>query len=354
MLEKLRGSMKLISINALVLAILFVVLEGISSATILGYRLLSDRNPGLQSRTHVRYDEHLGWANEPNLDIDDMYGPGRRFVTNSQSFRNAEDFPKRVPEGKRRIICSGDSFTLGIGVSNEDTFCARLSGLDARLETANLGEAGYGLDQIYLKYRREGAKLDHDLHLFAFISDDIRRMGSKRYIHYPKPRLVLRDGELFNDNEPVPRRSPFAMFFALNRQIFQDLRTVELANGVWRRLGMSGEGAADRLDDDGALAVAVRIFEEVDRLNREKGSVPVFVFLRQGISEPPESDEWRSEISSALEERGLIYIDLVEEFGRLGSLELREMFDPEWTFHYTPAAHQRVADLVYQRIASSL
>jgi hypothetical protein len=39
-------------------------------------------------RLHTKYDSVLGWVNEKNVDIKDMYGPGIYLRTNSQGFRN--------------------------------------------------------------------------------------------------------------------------------------------------------------------------------------------------------------------------------------------------------------------------
>lgn len=354
MQENLRNWLKLIAINLAVMALIFVALEGLSSAALFGYNMIFDRSKELRSRSHVQYDALLGWVNKPNLRVKNMYGPNRDFVTNSQSFRNDVDFPVRVPPGKKRVICSGDSFTLGIGVDGKDTFCARLGALEPQLETVNLGEAGYGLDQIFLKYQRDGAKLDHDIHIFAFISDDIRRMRAKRFIYYPKPRLVLRNGELFNDNYPVPKRSSLAMFLSLNRQTIHDLRTVKLATRVRQHLSPPGARKNEQLSDEEAVAVAIRIFEKTAEINRAKGSVPIFVYLMEAAAEQPRADVWRSEIKKALRARHLIFIDGVEAFQKLDPSTRIALFDPNWTGHYTAEAHERVAELIDARLKTIL
>jgi len=81
-----------------------------------------------------------------------------------------------VPPGYLRVIGSGDSFTLGHGVANGQTWCARLEEIDPRFENVNMGQGGYGADQAYLSYRRDRRRLDRDTHIFAFISDDLHRL----------------------------------------------------------------------------------------------------------------------------------------------------------------------------------
>ena len=81
----------------------------------------------IAERRHTKYDPDLGWVNGPNIHIPNMYGPGVYLKTNSQGFRNNYDFDTAVPNGKYRIICSGDSFTLGYGVDNDHTWCQLLT-----------------------------------------------------------------------------------------------------------------------------------------------------------------------------------------------------------------------------------
>lgn len=104
------------------------------------------------------------------------------------------------------MICSGDSFTLGYGVRDDETWCHQLMQLDDRLETVNMGQGGYGFDQAYLWFRRDGVRLAHHVQVFAFISDDFRRMERVEFIGYAKPVLRVVGDSLRVDNVPVPRR----------------------------------------------------------------------------------------------------------------------------------------------------
>jgi hypothetical protein len=136
-----------------------------------------------------------------------MYGPRAYLRTNAQRFRNNADVARAVPSGRLRIICSGDSFTLGYGVSNDDAWCNRLAVLDHRIDAINMGQGGYGIDQAYLKYTRDASSIDHDVQILAFITEDFGRMRSATFLGYPKPVLVLDHGALAVRNVPVPVRS---------------------------------------------------------------------------------------------------------------------------------------------------
>jgi hypothetical protein len=118
--------------NLAAAAMLFLIIEGLfSTIAVVKEAFFEDL---IEERRHTQYDEEIGWINVPNLDIDDMYG-GKSFITNSMSFRNREEFGREIPAGRKRILCSGDSYTMGYGVGNEDTWCELLESIDPRFET---------------------------------------------------------------------------------------------------------------------------------------------------------------------------------------------------------------------------
>ena len=63
------------------------------------------------------------------------------------SFRNNKDFSFSVPSNKVRVICSGDSYTMGYDVGNDDVWCKLFEFIDNRIDRVNLGQGGYGVDQ---------------------------------------------------------------------------------------------------------------------------------------------------------------------------------------------------------------
>ncbi|MHC4830049.1 MAG: SGNH/GDSL hydrolase family protein, partial [Planctomycetota bacterium] len=78
------------------------------------------------------------------------------------------EFPREVPEGRTRIICLGDSWTFGTGVTDEETWPgqlqARLNEQGFDVETVNTGVSGYETHQESIVYRRDHAQnLEHDL-----------------------------------------------------------------------------------------------------------------------------------------------------------------------------------------------
>src|SRR5687768_1540014 len=138
-----------------------------------------------------------GWRHSTEaLSKTDLWGPGVHLRANAQGFRNQQEFTPSIPAGRRRFICSGDSYTQGSRVADHDTWCARLGSADSALETANLGVGGYGFDQAYFRYRTQGEALQYDLHLFAFITDDLYRMRKSWEWSWQKRAVQWTGGEL--------------------------------------------------------------------------------------------------------------------------------------------------------------
>ena len=120
----------------------------------------------------------------------------------SYQYEGRRETEEKVPPGKTRIVCSGDSFTLGYGVADTEAYPQQLESLDARLDVVNMGQGGYGVDQAYLWYERD-ATFEHDIQVFAFITADLRRMRSSQFFGYAKPLLKLEDGVLVPSNTPL-------------------------------------------------------------------------------------------------------------------------------------------------------
>lgn len=348
---------KLVLVNALVALTLFCLIEGFSSFVVTGRQMLGARPPA--ERAHTEYDEEVGWVNLPDVFIENMYGPGVFFTTNSQRYRNRRNFNQVVPEGKLRIVCSGDSFTLGYGVDDDHNWCQLLTRLDERLETVNLGQGGYGVDQAYLWYKRNEPRLDHNVHIFAFITDDFERMRSDTYKGYGRPRLKIRNDELVQANKPVPRRAYYVPWLTTARWLLRELRTVQLLYLVAQRFvpkaapAQMQTGTVSAQVQTGTAptqAVVARIFAELQRANQAKHSALVLVYLPTSY-DYMETDRhtaaWRSYVKAEAIRRGYLLIDLVDVLRSLPPLRVKELFGG---VHYSVEGNKYVADLLYREL----
>jgi hypothetical protein len=343
---------KIIVINVVVLAAIIALLEGGASLLFVANEVRN--TPARAEQSYSKYDETLGWVSQPNVNMPDLYGPGVFLRTNAQAFRSDHDIAPAVPAGKTRVICSGDSFTLGFGVDNDHTWCQRLTALDARLETVNLGQGGYGLDQAYLWYMRAGKSLDHQVHLVAFITDDFFRMRTDRFLGYGKPLLDVRNDSIVVTNRPVPKTPWITRFLAVKGHAIGNLNVVRLFYRVFRRDAGTEPGATTPSRNEGPGRIAVRIFEDLARVNREKKSQLVLVFL-PGPGDYRSNDAttaWRGFVKAEAERLGVPYVDVVEAIRKVPPTEVNDLFAPN--LHYSVKGNEFVATTLRRALESVL
>ncbi len=325
--------------------------EGIASVYMVVARMFEQGHEVIAERRHTVYDPLLGWCNEPGAVIEDMYGPGVGITINEQGFRGARNYSTEVPPGKLRIVCSGDSFTLGYGVDDDSTWSAVLEELDPRLETVNMGQGGYGTDQAFLWWRRDGTELDHDLHLFAFITGDISRSQDDHNYGYPKPVLRVVEGELVTENVPVPRFPYLIPYLAQNRRFLDDLALPRLG----RELG-GDDRFAHALSADELRASVLAMFDELARVHRERNSLCVAVHLpmkKAWFQE--ERGGWQELFAEELPKRGILYLDLLGELKKVERSRLRNLFIVEGSYpgaegHYTAAGNRWAARTIHRML----
>jgi hypothetical protein len=337
--------------------VVLVVVEGASSLLLLAKALWADAPGAVAERRHTQYDPDLGWVHTPGLRLPDFYGPGRTLTINAQGFRGEQDVARRVPPGKLRIICSGDSFTLGYGVGDGETWCAQLAARDPRFESVNMGQGGYGIGQAYLWYARDGSALEHHLHVFAFITADFARMLSERFQGYGKPVLRVRQGELVTENVPVPRIRYAMPWLLSRRKVLDELRSLQLLRSLKPK--QPGAASGPNGSHEELPQVASRIFAALQRLNAQKGSELVLVYLPMRAEHGGALDERLPRfVRKAARMRGIAYVDLIEELGRLPAQEARSLYIrpedsgfPGAEDHLNPRGNAWVAARLHARIA---
>lgn len=339
----------------LVFSVALVLLSwGVAEALAGGDLLAAARDLGVSrpaaERVHTRYDADLGWVNLPGISIPDMYGPGLSLTTNARGFRGA-DVSEAVPAGKRRVICSGDSFTLGYGVGDGATWPARLETLDAGLETVNMGQGGYGVDQSYLWYLRDGEKLAHDAHVHAFIFTDLERMRSADFLGYRKPVVSAGPSGIAAEKAPPPSGDYRMPWLTQKLVVLHRLRTVRALEALCRRYFLS-------VDDAPTRALAVRLFEDLDARAKARGARFAAVYLPTEMDlEPTRLDGLRAYLRAELARRGVVFIDLTPDFRALPSERLEKLYltgeDSPFVGadgHYSEAGNALVARLLLEKL----
>jgi hypothetical protein len=341
-------------IMSIITIALFMLVEGAISVAYSFY-VFFIRPTGFmeEEQVHAEYDAELGWVNKPNLVLPDLYGRGVGFRSNSQRFRANRDYPPEPPPGVTRVICSGDSFTMGHSVADDVNWCALLGRDVPGIETVNMGMAAYGLDQAYLWYRRDGAPLQHHLQVLAFITPDFDRVAYDNFGGYPKPYLQIVNGRLEAMNVPVPRMFDAVPRLRRRREALMNLSMVRHGRAALESLGISPGALPGRLyDDEQVKAVAARIFEELRGLNAAKQSRLVLVYLpRTGDRDDRASDPWRVFVQGEATRLGLPFIDLVEEFRKLPLDDGERFFAiPYQPSHYNVSGNAWVARQLRTRL----
>lgn len=355
--------------NIFIFGLLLIMIEGLASYGILVRDVMTTKF--LAERRHTKYDADLGWVNEPNVYIPDMYGPSVYLRTNAQGFRNNHDINTAVAQGKVRVVCSGDSFTLGYGVDNAHTWCELLSVLDPRLETVNMGQGGYGVDQAYLWYKRD-AKFEHQVQLLAFITDDFYRTLHDSFGVYAKPVLEVENGALAVKNVPVPRRDYYFPWITENIENLRSLRTVEFLNRVLRKFSVptaSPHQLTQREKDEQARMILGKIFEDLKRINKQRSSKLVLVYLPtiyelEGKSPQyqwTDPDEWTEFLEKESRSLEIPLINLFSEFRSLPDDEMVHLFIPSGELpysgaagHFNNAGNDLVAKVIHDKLIGNL
>lgn len=107
-------------------------------------------------------------ANKPNAHYFHATPDYRNeFRINSKGVRSNEEIPYEKPEGEKRIVFLGDSFTIGYDATLEQSFAAQFeSQLKARgipAKVINLGVSGHGTAEELITLKAEGLKYQPDL-----------------------------------------------------------------------------------------------------------------------------------------------------------------------------------------------
>jgi lysophospholipase L1-like esterase len=153
----------------------------------------------VDGNTYLRFDQHLGWAPAPSFV---RRSSGQVFRTNSIGMRAEREYPWDAPAGVSRIAAFGDSFTYCTEVTQTACWVPQLESAWPNTEILNYGVPGYGPDQAWLRYQRDGQAYQPCAVLIGYFVEDIDRVVSRfRPFTSPddsvimsKPRFLL-DGD---------------------------------------------------------------------------------------------------------------------------------------------------------------
>lgn len=172
------------------------LVNAVLSEPILSPRALLDRHrAGLRSFLEredgvALPDTLLGWRYRPGFAV-------AGDTINARGLRASRTYTPDPAPGVLRIAGFGDSFMYCAEVANPDCWSARTE-RPGEVEVLNYGVGGYGTDQAFLRYLREGHALHADVVLIGFAPVNLGRIVN-RYRGFissaegpwMKPRFVL-------------------------------------------------------------------------------------------------------------------------------------------------------------------
>lgn len=179
---------------------------------------------GGQPNFFVMYDPDLGWTMRPDsISEDGLY------ITDSNGIRFSS--PSRTLDitptpGKLRIALLGDSYTYAYDEPYEQTWGYllenKLNQMGIAAEVLNFGVPAYGIDQIYLRWKKLAKQFKPDIVILGFYYDDACRNGivfmpirvPETGFLFTKPRYVIQDDSMKLINSPTMPVSEIPNFIA--------------------------------------------------------------------------------------------------------------------------------------------
>lgn len=344
--------MKKAGLIGFVIIFSLVLFEGVSSLFLTIYdSLYAYRNFGQAegSGTETQFDAALGWVNTPNMEIPGKYGPGKNLTINQQGMRHSSDIPAEKPQGFLRVVMVGDSFVFGSENGDNDTLAANVERLCPHVECINMGVPGYGMDQAYLHYKKNGQGLNADIVLFCVIPTDFDRASRSRYRSgYNKPFIQIVRNELRVTNVPVPDPLPHrSSLFTRKEAVIWGLHRMavsKLMKKALKAFGFDPDPVQRGIDHGFAILPYILSDLQSDQSSSPARIVVVSLPLYQdyhGGAFSAHAMAFNDRIRSVCESQNTDFVDLRETFVSLSDTSRKDFFHSDW--HYNELGAQRVA-----------
>jgi len=132
----------------------------------------------LDNGGYIQLDADLGWTVKPNgiegRPSDGVYND-RLYQANSDGIRSSHEYQRNPSSDVVRVAVFGDSFSHADDVSNDAAWTAVWEQSNSNLEVLNFGVPGFGTDQAYLRYQKEGKEFSPDITVLGIMSENLMR-----------------------------------------------------------------------------------------------------------------------------------------------------------------------------------
>ncbi len=316
----------------LALAGLLLVLEGVLSFGAMMAAISKEARPLPSAHRFMSHDAVLGWTAPSGLAAHGAYGDWRSLTTNESGLRVPGTVPREPPDDRFRILCAGGSGVFGVNVADQETWCSRLGGVGASVESINAGQPGFGPDQAWLLLRdRVGFR--HDLLLFAIDGRDMYRLMANDHAGFPKPRLERGESGLQVANTPIPKQPFLWPWMTFNASLFSQ-------SHLLAPLIYTPPPAETDEPGLGASTVMISLATTLKEWAESHGARLAVVYLPTHPAYGDRADQWRERLASSLSIRGVPFFDL-DGGQALATPGSSGLFDREGQL--TSKAHQWIA-----------
>jgi hypothetical protein len=308
----------------------------------------------------TRLDDVVGWYHASSVrGVDDMEGHRYNISYNWHGYRGP-DRPYEKPQGIRRVVVLGDSFTDGSEVGDEELFTWKLERALNGVEVINLGVYGYQTAQEFVTLQDRGLRYSPDAVVLVVVPNDLPGNVVALESFGPAPRFVLAgDSIVLEDldhpsareafrvaNLPAPRwiYRNSTLYYLINTHIYHRLVAEHIGRFRQARL------AEVSLDDQAELFR--RIVLRMRDLCSKHGIPLLVVFTHQRNDVLTNETSRFAAIAEALERDGVMTIDLFERFRRQEQDGPTPYYrnDPHWNV----IGHDKVAEWLTEPVRDLL
>ena len=311
-------------------------------------------------------DADLGWTLRPGY-------RSAQVTIDAAGRRRAPDRPSPAPDAVR-LAAFGDSFTFGGDVADRDAFLEALARLDGAIEVENYGVPAYGLDQAFLRYRKERATADARIVILGYYSENIcRDVSVFRPFYNPgtvfplaKPRFVIAGDRLELLPNPLPTVESYRRLLADPPAVLAALGAHDAFSSAAPRAGRWDWSAAVRLaklvatrrspadrdrcyGDPEAFALVSRLLTQFYETVLRDGAEPVILIFptrEELLARQRGSPRNAAPLLALLAERGYRVVDALEALVGEGDGTGLEFLPA----HLTPRGNALVAELLRRRL----
>lgn len=354
---------------------------------------------GLAKFIEHGYDTELGWVRKPNTEKDERGRQGKTKYRIDNKGRRCNPGHETLPE---TISCYGDSFVFCRQVNDHETFEWYLSEM-TKTNVLNFGVGNYGLDQAFLRLKREYPSNKTRIVILGVVPSTIVRILCvwKHYNEFGnifgfKPRFLLANGQLTLVKNIIDEENKFERFreflpeinrydefyetkFKKEMITFPYLASV-LSNPVrnlpllvmvaWNRwfwgkrndqtyplpmsiVMKSNLKLRERLfrKNQNASDLLEKLVLEFSRFGTENNFIPIFLWMPQKddlIRIKSKANYYHAFINRIKEK--IITIDLTDELNKHDDIDILYSEDSSYGGHYSKHGNLLIANIILQQL----